>query len=144
MNDLPDVNVWLALSVQDHPHHVRATTYWRGEGAAERLFCRTTWLALPRLLSDRRVLGGRALDGPSAWGILQQWEAQPRVAFRDELAGTEELLRGWSGSLDLRGGDWTDAYLAALAIAGDLRLVTFDRGFERFPGLSWLHLEPAA
>ncbi|MFY7913869.1 MAG: PIN domain-containing protein [Rubrivivax sp.] len=27
---------------------------------------------------------------------------------------------------------WTDAYLAALARASGLRLVTFDRDFERF------------
>lgn len=27
---------------------------------------------------------------------------------------------------------WTDAYLAAFAIAGGFEIVTFDRGFEQF------------
>ena len=112
------------------------------EGAADRSFCRATWLALPRLLSDHRIFGEWALDGSSAWDVLRAWRAQSRVTYRKEPPGTEELVRGWAGSLDLRGGDWTDAYLAAFAVAGDLRLVTFDRGFERFAGLSWLHLQP--
>ena len=26
--DLPDINVWLALAVQEHPHHAAARDYW--------------------------------------------------------------------------------------------------------------------
>lgn len=35
---------------------------------------------------------------------------------------------------------WTDAYLAAFAKSGGLRLVSFDRGFTRFSGLALLVL----
>lgn len=31
---------------------------------------------------------------------------------------------------------WTDAYLAAFSLAGNYELVTFDKGFARFPGLT--------
>ena len=37
---------------------------------------------------------------------------------------------------------WTDAYLAAYAHAARLSLVTFDKGFRGFPGLSCNVLEP--
>ncbi len=39
---------------------------------------------------------------------------------------------------------WTDAYLAAFALAGGYRLVSFDRDFLRFRpyGLNLLLLEP--
>ncbi|MGF1678664.1 MAG: TA system VapC family ribonuclease toxin, partial [Candidatus Methylacidiphilales bacterium] len=42
--------------------------------------------------------------------------------------------------LKLQGNDCNDAMLAALAIEKSLRLVTFDQGFERFPGLRLLLL----
>ena len=45
-----------------------------------------------------------------------------------------QLLR--SGELPAR--RWTDAYLAAVAIANGWRLVSFDRDFERFEGLARL------
>jgi len=37
--------------------------------------------------------------------------------------------------------NWTDLYLAAFAVAGNLRLVTFDNDFLAFPGLELLHLQ---
>lgn len=30
---------------------------------------------------------------------------------------------------------WNDAYLAAFSLAGNYELVTFDKGFARYPGL---------
>lgn len=35
---------------------------------------------------------------------------------------------------------WPEAYLVTFASATNLRLVSFDRDFARFPGLNWLHL----
>ncbi len=37
---------------------------------------------------------------------------------------------------------WTDAYLAAFANAAELKLVSFDRGFLKFPGPAFLLLVP--
>jgi len=39
--------------------------------------------------------------------------------------------------LKLRGNLVPDAYLAALALEERAQLVTFDRGFGRYPRLSW-------
>ncbi len=57
-----------------------------------------------------------------------------------EPASLDEFLGQWSGELDLRRGRWTDAYLAAFAMASGCRLVAFDDDFSRFPGLAFLHV----
>ena len=43
--------------------------------------------------------------------------------------------------LKLSGNDCNDAMLAAVAMDRGLRIVTFDRGFERFKKLQWLLLK---
>jgi len=142
MRDLLDVSVWLPLSVPDHVHHLRALRYWQGESAGEVLFCRMTALAFLRLLTNSRVLGEAALDGASAWQALRTWLSVSGVGFLSEPPGVDEVLARWAGDLDLRGGHWTDAYLAALALASGSRLVTFDAGFTRYPGVDLLLLRP--
>jgi toxin-antitoxin system PIN domain toxin len=140
MPDLLDASVWLPLSAPDHVHHRRARRYWDAESADTLAFCRMTALALLRLLSNRQVLGDVALDGSAAWSALGTWLATPRVSFLHESAGLDEVLSGWASERDIRGGHWTDAYLAAFAVSSDSRLVTFDADFGRYGGLSWLRL----
>jgi toxin-antitoxin system PIN domain toxin len=144
MSDLLDVSVWLPLCVPDHVHHRRALRYWQEESAEELLFCRVSVLGLLRLLTNPRILGSRALDAASAWRALEAWLAVPEVKLIGDPPGLDELLRGWSATLDIRGGAWTDAYLAAVAVAGGCRLVAFDGDFHRYPGLAFLHLRPEA
>jgi predicted nucleic acid-binding protein len=60
----------------------------------------------------------------------------------DEPPGVEEFIKHRCDTLDIRGGDWSDAYLAASAMASGSRLVSFDSGIGRFQGLSWLHFQP--
>lgn len=92
LTDLLDVNVWLAISVGEHPHHPRALRYWhpgtRRNGARsqqpsplggdtsnesdERLaFCRVTALAFLRLLTNAAVMGGQPLHAGEAWSIYR-------------------------------------------------------------------------
>ena len=140
MLDLLDASVWLPLSVPDHVHHRRARRYWDEQRAGQAAFCRMTKLALLRHLTDKRILGDRALRGVAAWKTLDEWIVMPGVIFLPEPSGVDELLRQWVGEIDLRSGRWTDAYLAAFAASGDCRLVAFDADFERFPGLDFLLL----
>jgi len=143
MPDLLDANVWLALSAPDHTHHTRARQYWDEQAAESTGFCRLTALALLRHLCAREIFGAAALSGEAAWRSLQEWLALPAVHWWDEPAGLDEWLRQWSARVPLRGGDWTDAYLAAFAAASGHRLVSFDRGFRRFSGLDCLLLTTA-
>ncbi len=140
MPDLPDVSVWLPLSVPDHVHHARARRYWDEEADGRVVFCRATALALLRLLSSPRVLGKAALTGAQAWAALERWMALRETALVAEPAGVDELLGAWSAKVPIRGGDWSDAYLAAFARASGCRLVAFDRDFRRYPGVEFLHL----
>ena len=142
MPDLLDTNVWLPLSAPEHPRHARAMRFWQTAGCGDYLLCRMTSQALLRLLTDPRVLGDRVLDGDSAWRGLRSWLAHPHVSYSEEPAGLDEILGAWGADLDVRGSHWTDAYLAAFATAAGARLISFDSDFARYPGLSWLHLEP--
>jgi uncharacterized protein len=141
MADLLDSSVWLPLSAPDHVHYRRARRYWDGESAHELAFCRVTALALLRHLTNPKILGRRALDGAAAWAALEAWLALPQIIMLGEPSGLDELLRQWSGQFDVRAGEWTDAYLAAFAAANGCRLVAFDRDFQRYTGVEFLHLQ---
>lgn len=121
-------------------HYARARRYWDQEAAEELSFCRITALALLGHLTNSRLLGEAVLSGAAAWGALGSWLALPRITWLNEPSGLNELLEQWSHRLDLRGGQWTDAYLAAFAAASGCRLVAFDRDFLAYPGIEFLHL----
>ncbi len=141
---LADVNVWLATLVADHQHHARAVGWWRSlvlPAGSRVAFCRVTQLGLLRLLTNERVMGRQRTTIYEAWQLYQQVLSRPPVFFVQEPEGTEELL---AEHCRLGGSSrkfWTDGYLAAFARAGQLRLATFDRGFERYPNLDLSLLE---
>lgn len=141
MPDLLDASVWLPLSAPDHVHYPRVRRYWDNEASDELAFCRVTVLALLRHLTNPRILGEAVLDGGAAWMALETWLGLARVRLLPEPAGLDELMRQWSTQLDLRGRSWTDAYLAAFAMASGCRLVAFDSDFRQYPGVDFLYLE---
>ena len=61
MADFPDVNVWVALTAEDHSLHQRADVYWRNEADRALWFCRTTALGLVRVTSQRHTFGGEPM-----------------------------------------------------------------------------------
>lgn len=135
---LADVNLWLATVVAEHTHHARALEWWRAEvvsGERRVAFCRLTQLGLLRLLGNEAVMGAQVKTAREAWALYERFLDSDRVVFTSEPEGIDVFLRE-SISYNQRAGKfWTDAYLAAFAQAGALRLVTFDRDFERFAGL---------
>ena len=137
--DLLDVNVWLALAVEEHPHHDTARTYWATHATRPRFFCRLSAMSLVRLLSHPRLMADRPLSLGKAWGVFEAFAALPGVTMLHEPQGVDATL----GALvkgKLPGRLFTDAYFAALARVAGLRLVTFDKDFERFAGLANLRL----
>jgi toxin-antitoxin system PIN domain toxin len=139
--DLPDVNVWLALAVREHVHHEAASQYWNESAAAQVHFCRVSMLGMVRLLTQPRVMGQGALDMADAMALYEHFTALPEVDLHPEPAATAGVLRRLADA-EMPARLLTDAYLAAFAIAGGLRLVTFDRDFGRFEGLNLLRLSP--
>lgn len=142
MMDLPDVNVWLALSAEDHPCRDSARRYWN-ELASDRLaFTTVTMLGLVRLVMNPVVMAGKPLKPSESWEIFESLWALPEVTYIAEPQACLEILarRFADGTVTPR--TWTDAYLASVAIAASARLVTFDRDFSSFGDLNWLLLEP--
>ena len=138
--DLPDLNVWLAASLPDHAHHARAARYWREEAADRVVFCRVTSLGFLRLCTNQTVMGGNPLTVQQAWDAYNAFSRLPEVVFLAEPDALEPILGGWAAGGVFTGRHWTDAYLAAFARAEDLRVVSFDRDFSRFPDIRFLQL----
>jgi uncharacterized protein len=130
MTYLADVNVWLALTYPDHQHH-SAAVLWRSESVDPIAFCRVTQKGLLRLLTNPRVMGSDVLTATEGWALYDDLFQTGRVLFAPEPPGIESAWR--EATLPFPSGPnlWTDAYLAAFAIAAGYTVVTFDRGFRR-------------
>lgn len=114
---LPDANVLIALTVEDHVHHRHARTWFEGH-AGELATCPITQGALLRFLV-REGVGLR-----DSLGALRQIQALPRHVFwADEIGFDATMLAGVIGHRQV-----TDAYLTALARHFGGQLVTIDRG----------------
>lgn len=133
---LGDVNLWLALVFERHPHHGASVRWWSGRAAnAVTLFCRTTQSAFLRISTGRGFLTALALadySNEEAWQAYELIQRDRRVGFAQEPAGIEAVWKRLSCRNTQSPNLWTDAYLAAFAIAAGYRFVTFDRGFRRF------------
>lgn len=137
--DLLDVNVWLALAIEEHPHHRSAASYWNHRAGAARFFCRVSAMSLVRLLTHPKLMSDKPLTLSRAWQLYQRFAAVPGVAMLGEPDGLDSALAALL-TPKLPPRLFTDAYFAALAHKAQVRLVTFDRDFERFGQLALLHL----
>jgi toxin-antitoxin system PIN domain toxin len=126
----PDINVWIALTIERHVHHIRATRWFESIGGLGRLFfCRFTQLGLLRLLTLEAVMGqNEVMAQAEAWKTYDRWQQDERIGFLDEPAEIEPPFRALTQSGQAAPKDWADSYLAAFAMAAQLTLVTFDRG----------------
>ncbi len=139
MTDLLDINLWLALVDKRHIHHPVAQAYWSQNGASQFAFCRMTMLGFLRLATSLKVVVNPKTNA-EAWSIYQEFRALPNTLFLAEPADLETHFQSLTTATALPHRLWTDAYLAAFAIASGGRLVSFDADFARFPGLNFLHL----
>src|SRR5262249_14022719 len=133
--DLPDVNIWLAMGLGRHIHHQRALHYWFEEAGDQLAFCRVTALGLLRLLTTAGAMHGQPLSVAQAWHAYGDVRRLPGVMLVPEPESCETWLEHWALGNNPAPRLWTDAYLAAFARAAGLRLVSFDRDFDRFDGL---------
>lgn len=124
---LPDVNVWLALSYDLHPHHEVTKRWFATVGRDSLFFCRVTQLGLLRLLTNRMVVGSGVLNQRGAWQAYGQLLADRRIGFMKEPAGLDEVFRRRSDREEVSLKRWTDDYLAAFAESAGVRLVTLDQ-----------------
>ena len=127
---LIDINVWLALSAEEHPHHVPASRWYASLNDSTLLFCRFTMLGFLRLLTNRQVMGDSTTTIAGALQLYDRWRKDPRVELAPEPRGTEALFRQALAPHSLQPATKAiaDCYLAGFAEAAGAHLVTFDRG----------------
>ncbi|MEB3296306.1 MAG: TA system VapC family ribonuclease toxin [Cyanobacteriota bacterium] len=138
--DLPDLNVWLALTWPLHPQHLRARHYWQAEAGERVVFCTATALGLVRLLCRESVMGEAVLTPVAAGEVLERLCSQTGVGFGGEPSDGWDVFHALLRKGTVPSQHCTDAHLAALAIVNGWRLVSFDAEFEPFAGLKWLRL----
>jgi toxin-antitoxin system PIN domain toxin len=137
---LPDVNVLLAGFRTDHDHHRPARAFLEDARASDDVLGLADHglAGVVRLATNARVFVRP--DAPDA--VLDYVDALLEPPGQLVLAGPTHWSRfaGLCRRLRLRGNLVPDAHLAGLALEQDAQLVTFDRGFGRYPGLRWRSL----
>ncbi len=124
----PDVNVWLALAHQIHPHHAAAEQWEQALPTdAVLCFCRFTQLGLLRLLTNSSAMRDEVLTQAAAWTIYDSFLEVSGARLVDEPVGIETIFRRMSDRDEVSTKLWADTYLAAFAETAGLTLVTFDR-----------------
>ena len=144
--NLCDANIWLAMALSRHVHHRTARRWFQSiVEPGTILFCRATQQTLLRLLTNSSVLapyGNPPLTNVQAWKAYDAFAADDRVALRtDEPPQLESRWKQLAARDTASPKLWMDAYLAAFAITGGLRLVTTDIAFRQFARLDHLVLE---
>ena len=139
----PDINVLLAASRTDHPHHAVADQWLTGAIAAAD--AGGSLVVLPMVLAGflRLATHPKIFRQPTppeaAIAFAESLLSSPGVEIAD-LGREWPALRRLVEQHRLAGNDVPDAWIAAAVLTLGTRLVTFDRGFERWLGRSDLTL----
>ncbi len=123
---LPDVNVLLALTNEDHVSFLIATKWFKGRGQSEFLLCPLTETSFVRLACTPGVGNKKLRD---AIFVLRELMRIPGFHYRSIhdswLNLTAPFLWGLQGHKQV-----TDAYLLGIAIEENAVLVTLDKRIQ--------------
>ncbi len=103
-------------------------------------FVALAWSALygfTRIVSNRRIMGDKALSSARAWEQALGYLEQPAARMVEPGPSHARYASALFGTPGLSASDVADVYLAALAMEHGLTLATHDHGFGRFSNLSW-------
>ena len=133
----PDVNVLIAASRSDHPHHLQATAWLKPALAACRDGASLELLPMVasgflRLVTHPKVFA-RPTPTDEALAFLDALLATPGVEM-PSLSREWITLRQLCRDVKLAGNDIPDAWIAATVRTLGSHLVTFDRGFGKLLG----------
>ena len=134
---LCDVNVLLALATDRHTSHPAAVRWLDGVPVGGAMICRIAQTGLLRLLNNPAVMREDVLDTDACWDLWHELLEDERIRFTStEPRGLDAMFERFTRGRSCTPRLWTDAYLAAYAQASSLVLVTCDRGFHQFDGLT--------
>ena len=143
-----DTNVWIGAIFPPHPLHRQARQALdEATPANPAVFCRATQQSFLRLASTPVLLkayGAQGLTNRDALVALNALLALSQVCEREEPPGVTAQWHRLASRDTASPKVWMDAYLAAFALGGGLRLVTLDLDFKDFEkhGLDLLLLTP--
>jgi predicted nucleic acid-binding protein len=81
-------------------------------------------------MTTEALMGVDVLSQAEAWRVYDNWLGDDRILLLDEPPPMEASFRALSHQKRPSPKDWADAYLAAFAAIGGLRLVSFDQAFR--------------
>ncbi len=133
---LIDSNCWLAVAFDRHGlHTIAVAAIDKTTAEFPACFCRATEQSIVRLLSTSAIQAlyeSPVITNEGAIRLLHEWQSEPNVALVEEPLATRELWLRLANRNTASPKLWMDAYLAAFAISGELRLVTNDKAFRQF------------
>lgn len=134
--NLIDANV-LLYAVNERSRQQGAARSWIDAALSGAEAVGFSWVVLLAFLrlATRSGLFPRPLTTAEATDVVDRWLGQPAAAVLHPGSRHLQILRDLLEPPGSGGNLVTDAHLAALAIEHDAGIVSFDRDFERFPGV---------
>ena len=136
---LVDANV-LLHAVNDHSPQHPAARRWLGAALQGDEPVAFTWSVLLAFLrvSTHPAVFSRPLRADQAGAVVEGWLAAPHAIVVAPTSRHLPLLRGLLGTERTAGNLVNDAHLAALTLEHAATMVSFDRDFARFEGITTL------
>lgn len=126
----------MAAVFPSHPLHQAAADLLRQATASQpAVFSRLTEISFLRLATTPALLRAYGAEGQTNRDAVMMLQALLALTQVVEIPEPEGTLDVWLRLADRRSASpkvWMDAYLAAFAIAGDLRLATLDSDFAAY------------
>jgi len=137
-----DVNLWVYAFRSDNPFHEAARRELDPEsrGGDAYLFCPQVAASFLRLVTNARIFVHPSRI-EEAWAFVDVLETGARAVRADIDPMTYGIFKHVCFVSQAAGNDVPDALLASVAIRHDATLVTADRRFGRFEGLSCRYLD---
>jgi toxin-antitoxin system PIN domain toxin len=131
-----DANVLLYAVNRESAHHERSRAWLDGALAGGEAvgFAWVALLAFIRIGTNRSILPD-AMSADEATGQVEAWLGAPAATVAQPTARHVSVLRGLLRDAGTAGNLTTDAHLAALALEHGADVVSYDRDFERYPGV---------
>lgn len=135
---LVDANVLLHAVNRGAVEHTTADGWLREalDGGEAVAFAWAVLLAFLRLATHPSVFP-RPLAVDQAADVVERWLAASPAVVLAPTSGHLALLRGLLVRTGTGGSLVSDAHLAALALEHGATVISFDRDFGRFAGVSW-------
>jgi hypothetical protein len=135
---LPDINVLVYALHQDLPQHQAAKEWLQAclVGEEQVAMWDVALVSVYRIVTTPRMVSAVA-EPEAALAAISRLRNAPSSVSISPGASFWTTFSSIVRTGGLKGAITSDAMLAALAIEHRCRLATFDKDFDRFPGLQW-------